>query len=220
VSFRLSSLAALCQRCGCSETSCANCKAPSDCSNCVDCCCSDNHQSWRQSRVEKAVRVEYLSSAWMMVEVIGSLAVGLTVGSFALLAFGGDSLIELISGIAVLQFLRKNRSEMESRRTELITSVLLFTLIPVIGFGAVYSYFTGLRAEGSPVGIAIAIEAVIIMPYLWHEKRRIGKEIRSLPLIMDAVESITCLFMSIALLVGLLTYSCLACGGSIIWRQE
>jgi len=150
------------------------------------------------------VRVEYLSSVWMMVEVIGSLAVGLTVGSFALLAFGGDSLIELISGIAVLQFLRKNRSEFESRRTELITSVLLFALIPMIGFGAVYSYFTGLRAEGSPIGIAIAIGAVIIMPYLWYEKKRIGKETRSLPLTIDALESITCLFMSIALLAGLL----------------
>ncbi len=79
----------------------------------------------------------------MMVEVIGSIAVGLTAGSFALLAFGGDSLIELISGIAVLEFLRKNKSELESKRTEQITSMLLFALIPVIGFGAVYSYFTG-----------------------------------------------------------------------------
>lgn len=204
MSLGLSSLGALCQRCGCSETSCASCKTPSDCSNCVDCCCADTHRFWRQSRIEKAVRVEYLSSVWMMVEVIGSLAVGLTVGSFALLAFGGDSLIELISGIAVLQFLRKNRSEFESRRTELITSVLLFALIPMIGFGAVYSYFTGLRAEGSPIGIAIAIGAVIIMPYLWYEKKRIGKETRSLPLTIDALESITCLFMSIALLAGLL----------------
>jgi len=140
----------------------------------------------------------------MTVEVIGSLAVGLAAGSFALLAFGGDSLIELISGIAVLEFLRKNRSELESRRAELITSALLFALIPVIGFGAVYSYFVGLRAEGSPIGIAIAIGSVIVMPYLWYEKKRIGKETRSLPLEIDAVESVTCFYMSIALLAGLL----------------
>jgi len=149
------------------------------------------------------VRVEYFSSVWMMVEVIGSIAVGLTAGSFALLAFGGDSLIELISGIAVLEFLHKNRSELESKRTEQITGALLFALIPVIGFGAVYSYFTGVRAEGSPIGIGIAIGAVIIMPYLWYEKKRIGKETRSLPLTIDAVESVTCFFMSIALLAGL-----------------
>jgi divalent metal cation (Fe/Co/Zn/Cd) transporter len=140
----------------------------------------------------------------MTAEVIGSIAVGLVAGSFALLAFGGDSLIELISGIAVLEFLRKNRSELEGKRTEQITSMLLFALLPVIGFGVVYSYLSGLRAEGSPIGIAIAIGSVIIMPYLWYEKKRIGKETRSLPLEIDAVESVTCVFMSIALLTGLL----------------
>src|SRR5208282_4339140 len=57
--------------------------------------------------------------------------------------------------------------------------------------------------EGSPIGIGIAIGAVIIMPYLWYEKKRIGKETRSLPLTIDAVESVTCFFMSIALLAGL-----------------
>ena len=139
----------------------------------------------------------------MTVEVIGSIVVGLMAGSFALLAFGGDSLIELVSGITVLQFLRKVRSD-EDKRTEQMTVALLFALIPVIGLGAVYSYATGLRAEGSPLGIAIAIGAVIIMPWLWYEKKRIGKETRTVPLEIDAVESITCLFMSIALLAGLL----------------
>ena len=204
MSFGLPSLASLCQRCGCSETSCASCKAQNNCSDCSGCCCADAHQSWRQSRIATAVRVEFFSSVWMLVEVVGSIVVGLKAGSFALLAFGGDSLIELISGIAVLRFLRKNRSDVESRRSEQVTGALLFALIPVIGVGAAYSYAAGLRAEGSPIGIAIAIGAVIIMPYLWYEKRRIGKETRSLPLEIDAVESSTCLFMSIALLVGLL----------------
>jgi divalent metal cation (Fe/Co/Zn/Cd) transporter len=127
-------------------------------------------------------------------------------GSFALLAFGSDSLIELISGFAVLSHLRKDvaGSEIESRRTELLTTGLLFALIPVIGLGAVYSYSSGLRPEGSPLGIAIAIGAVVIMPYLWWQKKRIGKETRNLPLSIDAVESVTCLFMAVALLGGLL----------------
>jgi divalent metal cation (Fe/Co/Zn/Cd) transporter len=46
----------------------------------------------------------------------------------------------------------------------------------------------------------LAIGSVIVMPYLWWEKRKIGKETRNLPLSIDAVESVTCLFMSIALL--------------------
>ena len=145
----------------------------------------------------------------MLVEVFGSIGFGLIAGSFALLAFGGDSLIELISGIAVLTGLRKDSSlsgasEEHNRKTEQFTSLLLFALIPVIGLGAVYSYITGLKPEASPLGIALAIGAVIVMPYLYVQKKRIGRETRSLPLSIDAIESVTCLFMALALLGGLL----------------
>ena len=145
----------------------------------------------------------------MLVEVFGSIGFGVIAGSFALLAFGGDSLIELISGVAVLAGLRKdsslsNTNGAHSKRTEQFTSLLLFALIPVIGLGAVYSYITGLKPEASPLGIAIAIGAVIVMPYLYVQKKRIGRETRSLPLSIDAIESVTCLFMALALLGGLL----------------
>jgi divalent metal cation (Fe/Co/Zn/Cd) transporter len=158
-------------------------------------------------RIRTGVRVEYISSSWMIVEASGSIVFGLLAGSLALLAFGGDSLIELISGLAVLIYLRRDASgsEMHDRkRTGKVTSALLFSLIPIIGLGAVYSYLTGLRPEGSPAGMAVAIGAVIIMPYLWREKSGIGRETRSLPLSMDAIESLTCFFMSVALLGGLL----------------
>ncbi len=157
-------------------------------------------------RLATGIRVEYLSSAWMTVEVLGSVTFGLMAGSFALLAFGGDSLIELISGFAVLSHLRKNvaGSEIMGRRTEFLATGLLFALIPVIGLGAVYSYASGLRPEGSPLGILIAIGAVIIMPFLWWQKKKIGSETNNMPLSIDAVESVTCLFMSVALLGGLL----------------
>src|SRR5712692_2154539 len=192
-----------CQTCGCLETSCEGCQTPRDCSNCASCCCNVIHQSWRRARIGNGIRIEYLSTAWMMVEVFGSIGFGVIAGSFALLAFGGDSLIELISGIAVLTGLRKDSSSgsnsdgMHSKKTEQFTSGLLFALIPVIGLGAVFSYLTGLKPEGSLLGIAIAIGAVIVMPYLYIEKRKIGRETRSLPLSIDAIESVTCLFMAI-----------------------
>lgn len=142
----------------------------------------------------------------MVVEALGSIGFGLLAGSFALLAFGGDSVVELVSGFAVLLHLRRDASAPEAHagRTEPFTSALLFALIPTIGLGAVYSYATGLRPEGSPLGIAIAVGAVLAMPYLWFQKRRIGRETRCMPLSIDAVESVTCFFMSITLLGGLL----------------
>jgi len=153
------------------------------------------------------VSIEYLSAAWMSVEVVAALVTGILAGSFALLAFSGDSFVELISGLAVLGFLRRSGAvdfESKGERAERISGLLLFALIPTIGAGSLYSYFTGVRAEGSTLGIAIAAGALVVMPYLWYQKRRIGRETRTQALINDAVESITCIFMSIALLGGLL----------------
>lgn len=151
------------------------------------------------------IRVEYLSSAWMAVEVLGSITFGLMSGSLALLAFGGDSFIELISGFAVLNHLRSgvSGSEVHGRRTELLTVGLLFALIPIIMGGAAYSFLTGTKPEGSPLGIVIAVGAVIAMPYLYLQKKKIGEETSSLPLKMDAIESVTCLSMAVALLGSL-----------------
>ena len=149
--------------------------------------------------------MEYVSAGWMGIEIVGSIAAGLAAGSLALLAFGGDSLVELVSGFAVLTHLRRDETNREGheRGTARFTSLLLFALIPVIGLGSVYSYFSGLRAGGSPLGLAVALGSCFIMPYLWLEKRRIGRETRCLPLVFDSVESATCFLMSVALLAGL-----------------
>ncbi len=148
----------------------------------------------------------------MSVEALASVATGLLAGSFALIAFGADSFIELISAYTVTNHLRRNEpdtSNSEStahhdERATLGTSILLFILIPTIAVGAAATYVSGVRPEASPPGIAVAIAASIIMPYLWIEKRRIGREAKCVPLSLDAVESATCFFMSLALLGGLL----------------
>src|SRR2546425_3319269 len=102
LAFGVSSSLPSCPNCDCAERSCEACRTPEDCSNCASCCCNAAHQSWRHARIGNGIRIEYLSSAWMLVEVFGSIGFGLVAGSFALLAFGGDSLIELIFGGAGL----------------------------------------------------------------------------------------------------------------------
>ena len=150
--------------------------------------------------------MEYLSNVWMGVEVGGTVVAGVLAGSLALVAFGADSFVELVSGVAVLRHLRiYNRgSDMLGDRTALLTSGLLFALIPTLGGGAIYSYLTGIRPEGSPLGIGLAMGAVAVMPFLFVEKRRIGRETRCLPLSVDAYASATCLLLSVSLLGGLL----------------
>lgn len=152
--------------------------------------------------------VEYASLAWMTVECVASIYSGLIVWSLALLAFGGDSVIELLSSFAVVQHLRDTAraptpGTHDDRRTEWVTAMLLTSLIPIIGLGAIYSILSGVRPEASLLGIGVASCAVVIMPILWYQKKRIGRLCNCLPLEIDASESATCFLMSVALLVGL-----------------
>jgi divalent metal cation (Fe/Co/Zn/Cd) transporter len=144
----------------------------------------------------------------MLVEVIGSTAAGILASSFALLAFGADSVIELASAFVVLGHLRKDSggSMAQGEKTALFTSLLLISIVPVIGISSTYSLFV-LKIHPGPslLGLAIAVGAVVIMPVLWREKRKIGIETNCLPLTIDAMESATCFLMSIALLGGLVT---------------
>jgi divalent metal cation (Fe/Co/Zn/Cd) transporter len=152
--------------------------------------------------------VEYVSLGWMIVESLVSISAGLAASSLALLAFGGDSIVELISSWIVVSYLRRIESSIEladrDKKTEWITTILLFLLIPTIALGLIYSYLNGIEAESSTLGIMVAIGALVIMPVLAVEKKRIGSTANLLPLSIDAVESWTCFFMSLALLGGLL----------------
>jgi len=156
--------------------------------------------------ISRAISLEYFGSLWMVVEVVGSLGIGILSGSLALIAFGGDSVVELLSAFVVFAHLRGDVTGTAGagRRTAWTTTILLLALIPTIGLASVLSYSSGLRPEGTLLGVAIAVGAVVIMPYLWLRKRKIGKVTNCLPLSIDAVESATCFLMSIALLGGLL----------------
>jgi divalent metal cation (Fe/Co/Zn/Cd) transporter len=164
--------------------------------------------------LRRGLLVEYSSLVWMTVEALGAIAAGLFAGSIALLAFGGDSIIELASSVAVLDHLRTEGSgqgtDDKTERAERATLILLFLLIPILGLGAAYAYFIGVEPEPSILGILIAVGSLVIMPVLWFEKRRIGKEANCLPIEVDATESATCFLMSAALLVGLIA--------NFLWR--
>ncbi|MGD0478488.1 MAG: cation transporter [Nitrososphaerales archaeon] len=156
-------------------------------------------------RIRQGVTLEYLSLAWMGVEVVGSIGIGLLSMSFALLAFGSDSVVEMVSAFVVTLHLKSDSSGSDGLgdKAEAATKFLLIALIPIIGGGALYSYLAGIEPESSLLGIAVALGAVIIMPVLWVRKRRIGRETNCAPLSMDAVQSATCFLMSLALLGGL-----------------
>lgn len=198
-----------CVVCECSENSCKPCKSDACFKrNCYACCCEESHSQWRKSRVHRGLQLEYIGISWMVVETVGAITAAILASSFALLAFGVDSIIELSSAVVVLRHLSSDSSgsSAQGEKTALLTALLLVSIVPVIGISSTYAYFfTYIRPEASPLGFLVALVSVLVMSFLWREKKRIGQETACLPLTIDATESQTCFLMSIALLCGLAT---------------
>jgi divalent metal cation (Fe/Co/Zn/Cd) transporter len=138
-----------------------------------------NLKQQRPALLKRGLLVEYASLGWMTVEALVALYSGLLAWSFALVAFGGDSLVELLSSFVVVVHMRAmlksdSQPHILRERAEWATALLLFSLLPIIELGAGYSLLTGITPEPSLLGIGVALGAVLIMPILWYEKRRIG----------------------------------------------
>src|SRR5258707_9412644 len=56
----------------------------------------------RADLVRRALRLEWLTAAWMAIEATVAIASGILAGSLSLIAFGADSLIELASAGVLL----------------------------------------------------------------------------------------------------------------------
>jgi divalent metal cation (Fe/Co/Zn/Cd) transporter len=170
----------------------------------------------RTRDVQTAIRLEYVTLAWMTLEFVSALALGLLSGSLLLLAFGLDSLIELASAAVMLWRLRvefRAKVSMErivraERRAALWTGSLLYALATYVVASSAYGLAIGHRADTrmSVWGLAIGVVAVIAMPWLAYYKRKLAAPGRldSKALRADAVEAVSCAYLAGVLIVGLL----------------
>jgi divalent metal cation (Fe/Co/Zn/Cd) transporter len=140
----------------------------------------------------------------MTVETAVSLAAAWMARSPALLAFGGDSAIELLSAIVVLWRFRAHavREESETLAAR-IAAVLLFMLAAYVAVVSVMTLLGHSEAKTTYLGIAILIAAAAIMPWLAKEKRKLSAVTGSAALRADAAESALCAYLSLVALVGL-----------------
>ena len=165
----------------------------------------------RTGQLRLGVRIELITIIWMTVEAAIAITTGLATRSVSLQGFGIDSIIELIAGGVLLwRLLVEQRGgttaavERAERRAAWITSISLFVLAAYIVADSAFAFLTRSRPEASWWGIGLAIAATIVMPLLWQGKLRIARRIESAALKADAMCSITCAYMAITLLVGLL----------------
>lgn len=139
---------------------------------------------------------------WMVIECAVSLYAATTAHSVALLAFGADSFVELLSASVVLLPLFVS-FPLAKERTARWAGVLLFGLAAIVAFTSVMALARSNQPETSWIGIGITIAALAIMPGLAWFKRRVARETDNRTLAADAVQSATCAYLAAVTLVGL-----------------
>jgi divalent metal cation (Fe/Co/Zn/Cd) transporter len=138
----------------------------------------------------------------MLVELGVSAYAALTAHSPAMLAFGSDSLVELLSAtVVLLQWIPGML--ISERRASRTAGALLFVLAIVVATIAIGSMALGLRPETSFPGIGITAAALMAMPALAFLKRREARRSSNAALAADAVQSATCAYIALITLVGL-----------------
>jgi divalent metal cation (Fe/Co/Zn/Cd) transporter len=146
--------------------------------------------------------LQTITLAWMLVELGVSIYAAITAHSPAMLAFGSDSLVELLSAtVVLLQWSPKMAiSEKNAGRA---AGVLLFVLAFLVAAIAIGSLLLHMRPETSCSGIAITTAALLVMPVLAWLKRREAHRSNNAALAADAVQSASCAYIALITLIGL-----------------
>jgi divalent metal cation (Fe/Co/Zn/Cd) transporter len=154
--------------------------------------------------IRRIQRVQTVTIAWMSVEAVVSLFAAWRARSPALLAFGGDSAIELFSAVVVLWRFRVSAAHGGAeRRAARVAGALLFALAAYIAVTSVTSLLGYSEPKPTLLGMAILVAATVVMPRLAKAKRRLAKATGSAALRADAAQSALCAYLSLIALVGL-----------------
>ncbi|MEZ6113349.1 MAG: cation transporter [Pirellulaceae bacterium] len=161
----------------------------------------------------KALALAFFTVAYNLVEGGVAMFAAALSDSSALLGFGLDSFVESISGmVMVWRFWEfdpaKDEEEFEKieRRAARLVGYSFFILGGYVVLDAGYSLFQQEAPEISLIGIGLAVASMIFMPVLFLMKYRLGKAIGSRSLVADSKETLACLMLSVALLIGLGTF--------------
>jgi divalent metal cation (Fe/Co/Zn/Cd) transporter len=159
--------------------------------------------------IREAFRLERLTIGWMTIEAAVAICAGFAAGSLVLVAFGFDSVIELASAGVLMWRLsvELRHGHKFSERAEHIASriggALLFALAAYVTSAAVWHLYNGKGEEFSWPGFLVALVAIPAMRYLARRKIAIAEKIGSRALRADAMEAMTCGWLSFVVVASL-----------------
>lgn len=162
----------------------------------------------------RALRLEWFTITWNVIEAVVAIGAGLVAGSVALVGFGVDSGVEVLSATFLVWRLRAARpgddagSHERAERLALYgVAATFFLLAAYIGFESIGALWRGEEPQASAVGLFLSVLSLLVMPTLAYWKQRTGRELGSRALEADAIETWVCSYLSFALLVGVGLYA-------------
>lgn len=164
----------------------------------------------RPGLLRHALRLEYITVGWNLVEGVIAIAAALASGSVALLGFGIDSFVESTSGTVLIWRLRSERGAVDheaieriEQRARRLVALSLFLLAAYIAFRALTALIAGERPDASPVGMALAVVSLAVMWFLARAKRRAAIALGSRAMEADAFQTTACWWLSLIVLGGI-----------------
>ncbi len=150
-----------------------------------------------------------ITIGYNLIEAVIAIAAGSVASSAALIGFGLDSTIEVLSAAAVAwQFTRRDPERWE-KPTLRVIAVAFFALALYVTATSVAALVTTERPEHSTIGIVLTAVSVAVMPFLSLAERRAGKELGSATAVADSKQTLICTYLSAAVLIGLIANSLL-----------
>ena len=158
----------------------------------------------RRNVLRRRIRwIVFATIGYNLVEAIVAITAGTIASSAALVAFGLDSTIEVLSAAAVAwQFTRRDPERWE-KSTLRVIAIAFFALAAYVTATSLIALISRVEVEHSPVGIAISALSVVIMPFLSLAERRAGSELGSATAVADSRQTLICTYLSGAVLIGL-----------------
>jgi len=162
--------------------------------------------------MKKLIRTAFVLSLitifYNIAEGLISVYFGVSDDALALLGFGVDSFVEVISGIGIAHMiLRMKYSKIETRdtfeKTALrITGTAFYLLAFGLIIGSVLNIINDVKPESTLPGIIIAAISILTMYWLMTSKLKVGKALNSDAIIADANCTKTCFYLSFILLAA------------------
>jgi len=158
--------------------------------------------------IKKAFVLSLITIFYNIAEGVISVYFGSGDDTLALLGFGVDSFVEVISGIGIAHMIiRMKYSKVESRdvfeKTALrITGTAFYLLTVGLVIGSVLNVINNAKPASTLPGIIIAAISIITMYWLMTAKLKVGKSLNSDAIIADANCTKTCFYLSFILLAA------------------